>query len=610
MPSACPPGQTDGIKQDMLKKLSFQIKLYLMVLLIIICVMLISGGAFYHYSSGLMQENFTANAEQSLDVVRARVEDQYGTMSDIVRRLHASSVMMEIVTSVRPEQGKYFIKNTKARQKLNSLFLESIIGEDVSTSLHYVSSGGEYSSTFMNLYPYSEHKFTLQEAEKCSAALMETAGKEYQYVSGPHMDIWTDTDHSVFSVIRPIRDNYQTYGVIEIDQDVSVLDRLSTLEGMDDYRIFIVDRGKTVYENRERDLQKAEAEYSARGKTDFGTLISDGSSRNLWISSDSDELGMTFVMRLSAHTLDQRLMNMRIIIIVSYVLALVLIVFFLYAFTSSLVKPLRELKEKLLRISSEEQIDGEESAATENEVTSLTISIENLVREIRRKDYFLEEAKRNSIKAHLDMLESQINPHFLYNTLAVIGATGAEDGSMKVYNMCGTLAELLRYSIRYENRLVEFRNEIKNIQQYISIMKWRYENGLNVRWELDPSLDDVMIPKLILQPLVENCFKHGFEGVKPVWNLQISTRRIDGRWLFEVRDSGNVFSEEVITELQDNVTRFASSGMRSDNEHEQKRLGLESTLERLYMLYGDAMYWDIRNEEDYVTVTVGGPIHG
>jgi sensor histidine kinase YesM len=280
---------------------------------------------------------------------------------------------------------------------------------------------------------------------------------------------------------------------------------------------------------------------------------------------------------------------------------------FLRGITYKMIQPIRNLRDYLLNLTNEEAVPTSQLAYSKNEVEVLAGSIENLVLRIRENDRALEEAKRANLQAQINNLEAQINPHFLYNTLSVIGCIGIENGLEDVYVMCETLAELLRYSIRYENMMVPFGREIENIEQYLFLMKKRYEGGLEIEWNLDNTLDDIFIPKLVFQPIVENAFAHGFEMEKPPWNLVITTKKTENKWYFTVKNNGKPFDMAIYKKI---CSRMQSFQQNMECSMETEGYGLENTLMRLYYTYGENYSFEVTSEDGWVCIMIGGGLLG
>jgi two-component system sensor histidine kinase YesM len=116
-------------------------------------------------------------------------------------------------------------------------------------------------------------------------------------------------------------------------------------------------------------------------------------------------------------------------------------------------------------------------------VAVLSEAIRTYLKKILQQSQELQEARRLTAEAHYETLEAQLNPHFLYNTLAVISMTGLENGNMKVFHMCNKLSALLRYSLSFSGKAVQISDEVENVENYLYIMNARLEGRLAVAWE-------------------------------------------------------------------------------------------------------------------------------
>lgn len=140
----------------------------------------------------------------------------------------------------------------------------------------------------------------------------------------------------------------------------------------------------------------------------------------------------------------------------------------------------------------------------------------------------------------LNMLSSQINPHFLYNTLESIRGKALADGAVEVSEMTECLSSFFRYCISRKTNIVHLRDELNNIQEYMKIQQFRFDNRFSMGIQIDGSskLMDYMIPKLTLQPLVENSIVHGLEVRAGNGNIVIRIQETDRMVLVYVEDDG------------------------------------------------------------------------
>jgi two-component system sensor histidine kinase YesM len=186
-------------------------------------------------------------------------------------------------------------------------------------------------------------------------------------------------------------------------------------------------------------------------------------------------------------------------------------------------------------------------------------------------------------QAELLHLRSQINPHFLYNTLECIKGIAAEHRQPEIVAATKSLATIFKYSIKGTDS-VTFRDEIKIVMNYISIQKMRFEDRFYVEYDIHPNCYDIIIPKMILQPLIENAIVHGIEGTFEPSRLRILAYINDNNIIIEVNNTGIPIAPEELLKIQKGLG--LSSTMLSQNV--TQGIGILNVNERIRLLFGDS----------------------
>ncbi|HHW31717.1 MAG TPA: histidine kinase [Clostridiaceae bacterium] len=196
-------------------------------------------------------------------------------------------------------------------------------------------------------------------------------------------------------------------------------------------------------------------------------------------------------------------------------------------------------------------------------------SYEELLKENYRKENLLTVARLNA-------LQGQLSPHFISNTLDSINWTLIERQQYDISDALGKLASLLRYSISGTNDMVALSEELNAIECYLDICKVRFEDKLIYKIHIDSSLNNMMIPRFLLQPLVENSIVHGIEKRKNNGQIIIKAYNDIKYTIIEIIDNGPGFSEEI----------KALTEIRNLWGKNRKNIGLTNVLERFYLIYG------------------------
>ncbi|MFC7750248.1 sensor histidine kinase [Paenibacillus thermoaerophilus] len=210
-----------------------------------------------------------------------------------------------------------------------------------------------------------------------------------------------------------------------------------------------------------------------------------------------------------------------------------------------------------------------------------------MVNEQRMRKAIYEQELRNK-EVELKLLQSQMNPHFLYNTLDSIYWAAEESGNREVSDMVLDLSRFFRLSLSRGKDFVTVRETVEHLKTYIRIQQFRHTGKFAVEWMTDDSMMELKVIKLMLQPLAENAIVHGMEALADVCKLTI---RIvpDGPWaVFEVSDTGIGIEPGKLRELIAEIEQRQDIGRRT--------YGLKNLYQRLRLVYGDDMRFDISGE--------------
>ncbi|HOM44047.1 MAG TPA: sensor histidine kinase, partial [Bacillota bacterium] len=227
--------------------------------------------------------------------------------------------------------------------------------------------------------------------------------------------------------------------------------------------------------------------------------------------------------------------------------------------------------------------------------------IDYLVNRIYKEEIALKEAE---IKA----LQAQINPHFLFNTLENINWMAQLNGVPEISETVSALAKLIDGSIGRGDRTISLREELEYIDNYMTVLKNRYEDRLEVIKILDEGLMDKKIPRLLIQPLVENAVKHGIGKSRRKGVIRLEAFREEGHIVFEVEDNGMGMTAEELEALNKRLQEDELILEGNGTAPARKSIGLENVNRRIKLLYGSSYGVKIESSYDeYTKVTVRIP---
>ena len=201
----------------------------------------------------------------------------------------------------------------------------------------------------------------------------------------------------------------------------------------------------------------------------------------------------------------------------------------------------------------------------------------------------LMEREKNLQRAEMRVLQEQIKPHFLYNSIATIGYMALDSGADKVHGALETLGEFYRNFLSKGEREIPLSKEILIVKDYLSIQKLRYGDILEDEYDIEEDTKDFVIPKLTLQPIVENCIYHGIRPKGEKGIIRVTARMSGENLLLSVRDTGVGMPTEQIEKI---LQTEKSSGIENDSES----FGLWGTIERVRYYTGEKDIVEIKSE--------------
>jgi two-component system sensor histidine kinase YesM len=251
---------------------------------------------------------------------------------------------------------------------------------------------------------------------------------------------------------------------------------------------------------------------------------------------------------------------------------------------------------------------GERLGSDVGELEELEAAFNGMRATLRQSMDEALEARAHETKATLLALQSQMDPHFVYNMLTTIGIMAEEGMTGEIAESVQNMTHLLRYISSGKSNVVTLGDEIEYARRYLACMKARFRESLTFAIDMPSSLLDVRVPKLIIQPIIENTIKYGLTA-RPPWRIGITGRDDrDGaarRWTIGVADNGPGFPEEKLRDL--NAQMSSRTGTAADASLAISGMGLLNISTRLAIFYGDEAICRAANRpEGGAVVTIGG----
>lgn len=279
---------------------------------------------------------------------------------------------------------------------------------------------------------------------------------------------------------------------------------------------------------------------------------------------------------------------------------------FVHSINSSILQLLR-----FLQSAGDHQVTQERIHMNrENEITVISTWVNRMLDRIEdannrvvKTQSQLYEAEISKTRMELLMLQNLINPHFLYNTMNCISSIGLAHGVPDITAICSAVSHIFRYGID-DRDIVAVHEEFSCVDEYLKIMKFRYGDKLSYTVSLPDELREQKMPKMILQPVVENALYHGIERKRGRGHLEILCAQQNGEIWLTVKDDGKGMSDEELRALRERLKGSRSSNVNAASVGGHSRLGLTVIHRRLKLLYGDEYGIQIQSEWDRGTEVI------
>lgn len=276
-----------------------------------------------------------------------------------------------------------------------------------------------------------------------------------------------------------------------------------------------------------------------------------------------------------------------LITIIAMAVIMVVIVFFSYYIPLSISRPIKRITEVTNKVAGgdlsvrSDVFDGEETKALSTSLNAMIDKINELLAQVTTEQVRLR-------KAEFELLQSQINPHFLYNTLDAIVWLAESGEKEKVVSTVGSLSDFFRASLNQGKDIVTIKEDIGHVRSYLEIQHVRYQDILDYEINVPEEVYPYLIPKITIQPLVENALYHGIKNKRGKGKISITGERDEDCVYIYVTDNGMGITEERLKVVLNNIN--------NRSESEKTTYGLYNVNERIRLDFGEEYGINIDSE--------------
>lgn len=312
---------------------------------------------------------------------------------------------------------------------------------------------------------------------------------------------------------------------------------------------------------------------------------------------DTSYAEWTIIKQIPNDTLYERAQQLTQINTVIALIALIVIIIGTLYISFLITKPIKKLTSYMNQIQAG-QLDVDIQFKNRDEIGIMFLRFRQMMDTINNlilREYRLELAnKTNELKA----LQAQINPHFLYNTLQSIGTVALQHNVPRVYSLLSSLAQIMRYSMRNSDIMVTLKDEAHHVKLYLELQKERFDGQIEFFFKMEDETLNVFVPKMILQPLAENYFKHGQEDQEGVGIITITSRMVQGNLMIIIENNGTSIPENKLFVLQSEIQHQLDEKQVIESD-DNSAIGLRNVLMRLQLHSDHTVRMSIENVDPH-----------
>lgn len=541
--------------------------------IIIFCILLTSILGSMYYSTAISKQNMTYTL-QLLEQVQSNMDTYIMATQNHMSTLASDKTLLDYMRLEKNcDQNTRVNLETDLRQILtnNANVLSQINGLLVSCE------NGRYLSNEF----YRVTKDPLNQEQWYKEAV---ANPDYSHIfSKPirrNLRNWKNYSNNdvimlTTAVLDPI--DSRILGTISVDLKLKEIEAfLSTLKLGQKGTIFVLDEnGEVVYTPINQQVYRVRAEwFTGKSKDPFVARI--GSDEFTFLYSVSENTHWKTIGIFLNDTPPANVVTMQDIMMLVAVVALALGIFLALILTKTITKPIFRLQQLIIQAEKGNlnvHYDGSDSY----DVDMLGNSFNIMITKIRTLLLLVVEEQKNKRKAEIDALQAQINPHFLYNTLDTIHWMAKEYKATDIVNIVAALSNLFRIGLSHGNEFITLQDELTHVECYLYIQKIRYEDKLNYSVTINKSLLALNVPKLIVQPLVENAIYHGIKPKKGNGQINLNIFEANDILCIDVTDDGKGIEPDKLEQLNNSLK----------NRQKGMGVGLFNVNERIAMHFGE-----------------------
>ena len=568
---------------------SIRTKLIIGFLTILLPLVLILSIVFYSYSAKIVLKQSLEQTREIVEQFSISLDNYMGLMRNKMEILADSPTIQEELNTHQDKEDikndSFYSRNKRIRRIMLQIY-SSVTMNDV--EIYGINETNHYLSLWSKKYEIPDKDILFENANLSK---------------GRSVLVNNINDADTIQMIKMVKDlqTYKPIGYIRFGLKRNYIEKMAkNINFGSDGGIVIFDENLNKISGIAHDsvLSKLLKEKPSIGNFSY----SEGKNEYTAVHIHSDSTGWTTVGVIPLRYINKDLAGIQYLTVIIIVLTIIIGVTVSVIIAQSLILPLENTVNALEKFSRGDfAVRLKENRC--DEIGKLNRIFNKAIKEINELMQKVTQSEILNKEMEFKTLQSQMNPHFLYNTLDTINWLAFKEKQTEICNLVAAISSLIRASISNKKSIITIEQELDYVKNYIYIQHIRYKDRFDIIYDIDESLLKQAVPKLIIQPIVENAIIHGIENSKNKNLLYISVKRENECIVIIVKDTGIGMTDEKVSELLKEPLNA-----EGDEQKAHTNLGLYAVHKRIQLMYGDLYGLTVQSQAgEGTTVTLHIP---
>lgn len=568
---------------------SIRTKLIIGFLAILLPLVLILSIVFYSYSAEIVLKQSLEQTREIVEQFSISLDNYMGLMRNKMEILADSPTIQEELNTHQDKEDikndSFYSRNKRIRRIMLQIY-SSVTMNDV--EIYGINETNHYLSLWSKKYEIPDKDILFENANLSK---------------GRSVLVNNINDADTIQMIKMVKDlqTYKPIGYIRFGLKRNYIEKMAkNINFGSDGGVVIFDENLNKISGIAHDsvLSKLLKEKPSIGNFSY----SEGKNEYTAVHIHSDSTGWTTVGVIPLRYINKDLAGIRYLTVIIIVLTIIIGVTVSVIIAQSLILPLENTVNALEKFSRGDfAVRLKENRC--DEIGKLNRIFNKAIKEINELMQKVTQSEILNKEMEFKTLQSQMNPHFLYNTLDTINWLAFKEKQTEICNLVAAISSLIRASISNKKSIITIEHELDYVKNYIYIQHIRYKDRFDTIYDIDESLLKQAVPKLIIQPIVENAIIHGIENSKNKNLLYISVKRENECIVIIVKDTGIGMTDEKVSELLKEPLNA-----EGDEQKAHTNLGLYAVHKRIQLMYGDLYGLTVQSQAgEGTTVTLHIP---